>query len=134
MPFRYLLCWTGLWAIWAWQHVPYTHFLSRLGRKKLNLPKLKRMSRVLIFSDEFRKLSHLTCDLSLSHLTCDLLLSHLTCDLLLSHLTCDLSQAEKKITVVASWATDKMITIFTHYDNFDHLERNICQLVHLLSL
>ena len=40
----------------------------------------------------------------------------------LSHLTRDLSPAEKKITVVASRATDKMTTIFTQNDNFDHFE------------
>jgi hypothetical protein len=44
---------------------------------------------------------------------------------LLSH---DLSQAEKKITAVASWATDKMTTIFTQNDNFDHFE-SVAQLV-----
>ena len=52
----------------------------------------------------------------------------------LSHLTCDLSQAEKKITVVTSWATDKITCIFTQNDNFDHFEWNRCHLVHLLSL
>ena len=40
----------------------------------------------------------------------------------LSHLTYDLSQAEKKITAVTSWATDKMTTIFTQNDNFDYFE------------
>ena len=40
----------------------------------------------------------------------------------LSHLTRDLSQAEKKITVVTSWGTDKMTTSFTQNDNFDHFE------------
>ena len=40
----------------------------------------------------------------------------------LSHLTHDLSQAEKKITVVTSWATDKMTTIFAQNDNVDHFE------------
>ena len=43
----------------------------------------------------------------------------------LSHL----SQAEKKITVVTRWATDKMTTIFTQNDNFDHFEWYRCQLV-----
>ena len=43
----------------------------------------------------------------------------------LSHLTHDLSQAKKKITVT-SWATDKMKTIFTQNENFDHFEWNIC--------
>ena len=52
----------------------------------------------------------------------------------LFHLTSDLCQAEKKITVVTSWATDKMTIIFTQNDNFDHFEWNICHFVHLLSL
>ena len=39
----------------------------------------------------------------------------------LSHLTRDLSQAEKKLTAVTSWATDKMTTIFTQFDNFYHM-------------
>ena len=47
----------------------------------------------------------------------------------LSHLTRDFSQAEKKITVVTSWATDKMTTIFTQNDNFDHFEWNRCHFV-----
>ena len=42
----------------------------------------------------------------------------------LSHLTRDLSQTEKKITVVTSWATDKMTTIFSQNDNFNHFEWN----------
>ena len=52
----------------------------------------------------------------------------------LSHWTRDLSQAEKKITVVTSWATDQMTTIFTQNDNLDHFELNRCHFVHLLSL
>ena len=40
----------------------------------------------------------------------------------MSHLKRDLSQAEKKVTVVTSWATDKMTTILTQNDNFDHFE------------
>ena len=40
----------------------------------------------------------------------------------LFHLTRDLSQAEKKITAGTSRATDKMTTIFTQNDNFDHFE------------
>ena len=52
----------------------------------------------------------------------------------LSHLTHGLSQAEKKVTVVTSWATDKMTTIFTQNDNFAHFEWNICNFVNLLSL
>ena len=40
----------------------------------------------------------------------------------LSHLTPDLSQAEKKINVVTSRATDKMATIVTQNYNFDHFE------------
>ena len=52
----------------------------------------------------------------------------------LSYLTRDLSQAEKKITVFTSWATDKMTTIFTQNYNFDHFEWNRCHFVHLLSL
>ena len=51
---------------------------------------------------------------------------------LLAHLTRDLFQAEKKITAVTSWATDKMTTIFTQNDN--HFEWNRCHFVHLLSL
>ena len=39
----------------------------------------------------------------------------------LSHLTRDLSQAEKKIDVVTSCATDKVSTIFTQNDNFDNI-------------
>ena len=52
----------------------------------------------------------------------------------LSYLTLDLSQAEKKITVVASWATNKMTAIFTQNDNFDHFEWNRYRFVRLLSL
>ena len=52
----------------------------------------------------------------------------------LSHLTPDLSQAEMKITVVTSWAIDKMTIIFTQNHNFDHFEWNRCHFVHLLSL
>ena len=52
----------------------------------------------------------------------------------LSHLTLDLSLAEKKINVVTSSATDKMTTIFTQNDNFNHFEGNRCHFVHLLSL
>ena len=52
----------------------------------------------------------------------------------LSHLRRDLSQAEKKITVFIRWATDKMTTISTQNDNFDHFEWNKCHFVHLLSL
>ena len=40
----------------------------------------------------------------------------------LSHLKRDLSETEKKITVVASWVTDKMTTIFIQNDNFDHFK------------
>jgi hypothetical protein len=40
----------------------------------------------------------------------------------LSHLTRDLSQAEKKINVVTSLATNKITTIFTEIDNFDNFE------------
>ena len=36
----------------------------------------------------------------------------------LSHLTHNLSQAEKKKSVVTSWATDKITTIFTQNGNF----------------
>ena len=39
---------------------------------------------------------------------------------LLAHITRDLPQAEKKITVVTSWATDTITTIFTQNDNFDN--------------
>ena len=39
----------------------------------------------------------------------------------LSYLTRDLSQAEKKIDVVTSCATDKVSTIFTQNDNFDNI-------------
>ena len=46
----------------------------------------------------------------------------------LSYSTRDLSQAGKKIIVVTSWATDKMTTIFTQNDNFDHFEWNRCHL------
>ena len=42
----------------------------------------------------------------------------------LPHLTLDLSQAEKKITVVTSWAIDKMPIIFAQNDNFDNFEWN----------
>ena len=49
-----------------------------------------------------------------------------------SHLTRDLSQA--KINVVTSWATDKITTVFTQNDNFDHFEWNKCHFVHLISL
>ena len=35
----------------------------------------------------------------------------------LSHLTRDFFQTKKEITVVTSWATDKMTTIFTQNDN-----------------
>ena len=52
----------------------------------------------------------------------------------LSHLTLDLSQAEKEITVVTSWATDKMTTIFIQNYNLDHFEWNRCHFMHLLSL
>ena len=52
----------------------------------------------------------------------------------LSHLTRDLSQAEMKITVVKSWTTDKMTTVFSQKDNFNHFEWNRCHFVHLLSL
>ena len=52
----------------------------------------------------------------------------------LSNWTRDLYQAEKKITVVTSWATDQMTTIFTQNDNLDHFELNRCHFVHLLSL
>ena len=41
---------------------------------------------------------------------------------LLAHLTRDLSQAEKKITVLTSWANDKMTTIFTQNDIFNNFE------------
>ena len=42
----------------------------------------------------------------------------------LSHSTLDLSQAEKKINVVTSYATDadKVTAIFIQNDNFDHFE------------
>ena len=40
----------------------------------------------------------------------------------LSHLTRDLSQAEKKINCVTCWTCDKMTTIFTPNDNFNHFE------------
>jgi hypothetical protein len=43
----------------------------------------------------------------------------------LSHLARDLSQVQKKITVVKSWATDKMTAIFTQHDNFDHFEIDV---------
>ena len=52
----------------------------------------------------------------------------------LSQLIHDLSQTEKKIAVVTSWATDKMSTIFTQNDNFDHFEWNRCHFEHLLRL
>ena len=52
----------------------------------------------------------------------------------LSHLTRDLSRAEKKIIDVTSWSTDKMTTIFTQNDNFNHFEWNRCHFVCLLSL
>jgi hypothetical protein len=41
---------------------------------------------------------------------------------LLAHESHDLSQAEKKITVVKSCATDKMTTFFAQNDNFNHFE------------
>ena len=44
-----------------------------------------------------------------------------------------LSQAEKKITVVTSWATDKMTTIFSQNDNFNNFEWN-SHFLHFLSL
>ena len=52
----------------------------------------------------------------------------------LSHFKRDLSRAEKKITVVTSWATDKMTTMFSQNDNFHHFEWNRRYFVHLLSL
>lgn len=52
----------------------------------------------------------------------------------LSHFTHDLFQADKKITVVTSWATDKMKTIFTQNDNLNHFGWNRCHFLHLLSL
>ena len=51
----------------------------------------------------------------------------------LSHLKCDLSQAEKKIIVVTSWATDKMTNIFIRNDNFDRFVWNRCHFVHFLK-
>ena len=51
----------------------------------------------------------------------------------LSHFERDLSQAERRTTIVTSWATDKMTTIFPQNDNFDHFEWNRCHFVHLLS-
>ena len=44
------------------------------------------------------------------------------------------STAEKKMTAVTSWATDKMTTIFTQNDNFDHFEWSSWHFVYLLSL
>ena len=41
---------------------------------------------------------------------------------MLAHLTHDLSQAEKKITVLTNWVTDKMTNIFAQNDNFDNFE------------
>ena len=46
----------------------------------------------------------------------------------------DLFHAEKKLNVVASWATHKMITIFTQNDYFHHFEWNRYHFVDLLSL
>ena len=48
----------------------------------------------------------------------------------LSHSTRDLFQAEKKINVVTSWASDKMTTIFNQNDNFNHFVWNRCHFVH----
>ena len=50
------------------------------------------------------------------------------------HVARDLSQAKKKITVVAGQASDNMTTIFTQNDNFDHLEWFWCHLVYLVNL
>ena len=32
---------TGLWAVWAAYHAPYTQFLARTARKKLNVTNIK---------------------------------------------------------------------------------------------
>ena len=40
----------------------------------------------------------------------------------LSHLTCDLSQAEKKINVVTSWANSQNYIYFTQNDRSHHFE------------
>ena len=44
-----------------------------------------------------------------------------------------ISQAEKKINAVTSWATDKMTFILIQNDKFDNFEWNCCHSVHLLS-
>jgi hypothetical protein len=46
----------------------------------------------------------------------------------LPNLTLDLSQAEKKITVVTSWATQKIKTIFSQNDNFDIENEDLCNI------
>ena len=44
----------------------------------------------------------------------------------------DLSQAEKKITVVTSWATNKMTLIFPQNNHFS-LRTILCELVQLVT-
>ena len=98
-------------SIESWQRQLWKHtFIKKGGKKCLRVQAVHQtrlLLQVLIFCVEFRELSHLTRDLC---------------------------QAEKKITVVISWATDKITTIFTQNDNFDHFERNRCDFVPLLSL
>ena len=52
----------------------------------------------------------------------------------LSLLTQNLSQAEKKITFLKSWAAHKMTTTFTQNDNLDHFEWNKCHFEHFAQL
>ena len=63
---------------------------------------LGKITKVLIFCVEFRELSHLTCDLS---------------------------QAEKKINVVTSWANALNDICFTQNDNCNHFEWSCCHFV-----